>query len=86
MMSGIWGLLAALPKLLDAFGLIYKLYQLGQIESAKASLRKAVDDAINSKNQIELEKEIGSDNAGLPTKNKDGVRTRPVSPNGEGNT
>lgn len=71
--TAISDFIAALSWLVEQF----KVYQAAQ---SQKDLENAVDTAVSTGDQTGLEKAIGDDNAGLPTKDTvPGLKTRPTT-------
>lgn len=66
----ILGALSALKEIINVFKLLLRKYNERQERIRLEKIRKALED---NKNQIPIEEAIGSDNAGLPTKRREGV-------------
>jgi len=62
--------LSALKEILNIFKFIWAKYEKRQERKRLEELQRAIN---NDKNQIPLEKAIGSDNAGKPTKRREGI-------------
>lgn len=67
--SLITAILKAIPALKDLFDQFVAEYTRREIANMKAEYQKAIEKAINDRNQIDLEKALGSQFAGLPSGN-----------------
>ena len=75
--SGLFAIAKAVPVVDSWLRALVSAYVKWQIEQGKRDLAEALQKMFEESDQRDLEKEIGSSNAGRPAQNQDGVRTRP---------
>lgn len=71
------GVVKAIPILNFWFQQLIQVYLQKEIEDHNEKFTKAIRELILNQNQIPLEEAIGSQTAGLPTSNREGVLERP---------
>jgi len=82
MFANLKAFLTALSTIKDIFkmvGAMFEKYQENKRLKRKEEIKDSVDKAVDSKDQRDFEKQIGSDNAGKPTKHRlESIKTRPA--------
>lgn len=78
MFQTIIAIIKIIPIIDSWVKLLIAAYVKHEIEQQNEEFKLAIQKLFEEGDQRDLEKAIGSDNAGKPTKNRDGVEERPM--------